>query len=502
MSKRSIWAIIILMSAALIGVIAIQIYWINFSINLSEKKFDSNVFAALSKVAERLEYMEKEAASQDLLSQGEGGILGNLDREQLNKIGTNYLRLDYFSGTPVLKDSLVKQEYRNKQLNWELNDVLRLLGQKPIAERIDPKALDMLLNIELENRDITSEYNYGVYSRDSESFVLVNNHFYIDAGNQQVSHAGVEPELNASLADSKYRVKLFPTEYGYPGELVIHFPHRTSLLWEDTWLILLGSVLFTGLILFCFSYTIYVIFRQKKVSEMKNDFINNMTHEFKTPIATINLAADSISSPLIVDKRDQVERFASIIKQENQRMLGQVEKVLQIALIDRENLELKKNTVDLHDLIRQTAENFRLQVEERGGTIEFELDANRSNIIADETHFSNVIRNLLDNANKYSPDAPNIVLRTYNVNKQVVFEVEDHGIGMDKDEKTHIFDKFYRVHTGNLHDVKGFGLGLSYVKAMVEAHSGNIEVKSEIGEGSTFVLRIPLARALEPEMTN
>ena len=224
---------------------------------------------------------------------------------------------------------------------------------------------------------------------------------------------------------------------------------------------------------------------------MKNDFINNMTHEFKTPIATISLATDSILSPKVISSQEKIQRFAGIIKQENKRMLSQVEKVLQMALIDKSGFDLSLAKVDLHSVIDKAIENANLQVQKRGGSISKEFLASQSVVEGDQTHLSNVIHNLLDNANKYSPDAPDISVRTRNVSDGVEVIVEDHGVGMTSDSRKQIFDKFYRVHTGNLHDVKGFGLGLSYVKAITDAHSGKIDVSSKLGEGSSFTLYLP-----------
>jgi two-component system phosphate regulon sensor histidine kinase PhoR len=253
----------------------------------------------------------------------------------------------------------------------------------------------------------------------------------------------------------------------------------------------LGTFLFAALILACFGYTIWVIFDQKRLSEMKTDFINNMTHEFKTPIATISLAADSIMSSRISGDPDKVARFANIIKQENKRMNNQVERVLQMAQIDRRESRLRLTRVDLHEVIHRAVENISLQVEPRGGTAKAVLEAVNPVIEGDLTHVSNMINNLLDNANKYSPQAPQITVRTRDVAEGVEVVISDQGLGLSKEARKRIFDKFYRVHTGDLHDVKGFGLGLSYVRAMIEKHHGHIDVQSELGKGSDFILFFP-----------
>ena len=224
---------------------------------------------------------------------------------------------------------------------------------------------------------------------------------------------------------------------------------------------------------------------------MKSDFINNMTHEFKTPIATISLASDSILSPNILENKDKVTRFINIIKQENKRMLSQVEKVLQMAQIEKENVELKFNPFNVHEAIQDAVINAELKVQAKGGSISTNLLAQNPVIVADGTHISSIINNLLDNAEKYTPEKPEILIATKDVKNGLEISVSDNGIGMSKDALKLIFEKFYRVHTGNVHDVKGFGLGLSYVKAMVDAHHGHVSVKSELGKGSIFTIFLP-----------
>jgi len=227
------------------------------------------------------------------------------------------------------------------------------------------------------------------------------------------------------------------------------------------------------------------------VSEIRNDFINNMTHEFKTPIATISLASDSITNANIIKDETKIRRFVGIIKSENKRMLSQVEKVLQMAQIDRKDVALKKVTVDINELAKIAAENAELKINNRGGEIELILNAKRSTVEADQTHVSNIMANLLDNAEKYTIDTPKIVIETQDDKDGVKFMISDNGVGIPKDSLKLIFDKFFRVHTGNLHDVKGFGLGLSYVKALVDAHGGRVTVRSELGKGSIFTVFLP-----------
>ncbi len=502
MNKKAIWAIIGLMSAAVIGVVWLQMDLIRTAIKVNEEEFDKNVYSALSEVAATLVYEERRQAFRVW---GNGFVTNYMERgEEMGPLP------EHSSGLPSLMRA--RGQDMLDQLLTELAGVCtcekcladpsnpyrqllafysQSLPALPLEERINPSHLQMLLSQELANKGIDTDFNYGVYSRAKKSFVLLNDHYVVEDAQPKEVLPGYR-----TIYNSRYRVHLFPEEMPSPGLLMIHFPARGSFLWRSLWLNFLGSVFFTGIILFSFGYTIYVIFRQKKLSEMKTDFINNMTHEFKTPIATISLAVDSINSPKVANDEDKVRRFAGIIRQENQRMNNQVEKVLQMALLDRKDFSLKLTRVDLHEVIRRAAENISLQVDKKGGAVHLDLQATQPSVQADLTHVSNILNNLLDNANKYSPDQPEITVSTRDVRNGVEVAVRDRGIGMSKESRKQIFDKFYRVPTGNLHDVKGFGLGLSYVKAMMLAHKGYIEVRSELGKGSKFMLFFPHQQGL------
>lgn len=466
MNKKAILAIIVLMSAALVGIALIQGYWVTRSVQLNQEKFDKDIFEALNEVAERIRRREVNNA---------------LERLPQNRDDISLLERPAFSKT---------------QLEGDINNRSNI----PLAERIDLPALEAYIRQEMNNRGIKLEYNYGVYSQMSRSFVILDDYFVFEEDLPDVVHTGI----NRGLFETPYRVELFKDDGKLiaPGILMIYFPKVNRAVWESVWQILVGSFLFTAIIMFCFAYTIQVIFRQKKLSEMRTDFINNMTHEFKTPIATISLAADSITTPMISENKEKVIRFAEIIKQENKRMLSQVEKVLQIAQIEKDELKLNYSDVIIHPLIIQAVEHINLQVERKDGRIICELNAQNDQIWGDPTHISNMIHNLLDNANKYSPEKPEIVVKTRNISQGIEIEISDNGIGISKEQRKLIFDKFYRVHTGNLHDVKGFGLGLSYVKAMVTAHKGYVDVKSEIGKGSSFTLFFPFNYKLNGDHSN
>lgn len=490
MNKKAIWIIIVLMALALLGSILLQAYWINWSIDLEEKRFDQSVFETLNRVAEKLqtlEDMQQEAALFMPELKGSG-----FSRQLIGKVDSTS-GLDRFQET----DSISLQRIEEIQSRIGQPEMRRLGLQKvaqsitppPLVERIELNRLDEFLQQQLLSHGIRAGYTYGIFSLRKNTFVIRDGHYlFEEEGDRRAS----DLISNNYLQNSPYSVHLFPADYESPGTLMIYFPSRTRVVWKSGWKTLLASIIFTSIILFCFAYTVQVIFQQKKLSEMKNDFVNNMTHEFKTPIATISLAADSISSSRVANDPEKLQRFADIIRQENKRMHGQVERVLQMAQIDRGKMQLKVGVVNMHQVIQQAIQNLTLQVESRGGEIRTELKAERPQVHGDSTHLSNIIHNLLDNANKYSPDAPQITIRTRDLSKGLEIQVSDRGIGMSKEARKHIFDKFYRVHTGNLHDVKGFGLGLSYVKAVVKAHQGEVSVKSEPGKGSTFILLLPV----------
>lgn len=472
------------MSAALIGISAVQVYWIKWSLELDAKKFDERVYTGLKKVSEYIERFDLDRQEESRLFSTQRKF-PSLDQNEFRLSMVDSLSKDKGAGSPMT--------WQRLKFQYEMLDRQRRINPPALEERIpSPQQLALFLKQQLEDLGIKLGYNYGILDNENESFVIINDKYSVTFGSD--IKASVQ-DLSSSLGTSQYQVALFPTDPdGSPGKLLIHFPNRRSWLWESVWEIISISGLMVLLILLCFSYTIWVIFRQKKLSEIKNDFINNMTHEFKTPIATISLASDSISNPMVVGDPEKVNRFVNIIRQENKRMLNQVEKVLQMALIDKKDFQLSITEVDIHEIIGIAVRNFSLIVEKRGGEIILDLGADRHTIQGDPTHISNMIHNLLDNANKYSPDAPDITVSTRNVPNGIQVTVTDKGVGLSKEARKHIFERFYRVHTGNLHDVKGFGLGLSYVKSMITAHNGHVDVKSEPGKGSSFILNFPFTQ--------
>jgi len=360
----------------------------------------------------------------------------------------------------------------------------------PLESRLDPAMLDTILRQELADRGLKGDYTYGIFSKQRRNFIIIDGNYVVgDQGPIDLVDQVVD---QGSINNSKFAVELFDDiALSPPGLLTIHFPSQSSIVMGPVWLTIMLSGLLLSVVLGCFAYSIFIIFRQKKLSTMKNDFISNMTHEFKTPIATISLAADSITNPKVIGSEEKLERFAGIIRQENNRMHRQVEKVLQAAQIDRKEFKLKPVDVNVNELLAEAVTNMGLQVEKLEGSIETEVEAANPVVIADRTHLSNILHNLMDNAIKYSEGAPFITVRTEDTKTGVKVSVSDNGIGMTKEDQRQIFEKFFRVHTGNRHDVKGFGLGLSYVKAIIDAHGGKVEVDSTLGEGSTFIIEFP-----------
>lgn len=345
------------------------------------------------------------------------------------------------------------------------------------VQKIDNSLINDILTEELENQNIPISFEFGILR---DSTFLKNDSTVTDS---------------LHLLHSEYKINLYPNDIFQKNlKLSVYFPGRENFIYRSINWLLVASFLFSLIILITFGLSIFFIIRQKKISEMKSDFINNMTHEFKTPIATISVATDSIVNEKVLNDPGQIRYFAGMIKKENTRMNRQVEDILTIARLDKKEFDFHWEPVNVHELIEDAVQSIILQVEKRGGMIETNLNAMNSVVITDKTHFSNVIYNLLDNANKYSLGQPEITVKTVNKTNGVVISVEDKGIGMTRTVQGKIFERFYRQTSGNIHNVKGFGLGLSYAKAVVEANRGTISVQSEPGKGSKFDLFLPFVR--------
>lgn len=345
----------------------------------------------------------------------------------------------------------------------------------PLSQRVNTAMMDTLVSTELQRHGISLPFNFRVVSANSN--VLL----YAKAG------------MGSFDGDNSYSTMLFPKEFTHDaGMLSISFPGKERYL-VQTMNVMMGSSLALLIVMVgCFAYTILTIFKQKKISEMKTDFINNMTHEFKTPVATIMIASEALKDRDLVQDSSRITRLANIIYDENVRLGDHIERVLNVARIDRGELKLEFKDIEMNDLISAIADSMHLQFEKKGARVSLSLEASRAFVSGDELHLSNVIFNLIDNALKYSKDAPLIDISTTNTVRHLHILVKDHGIGMNKDQISRIFEQFYRIPTGNRHDVKGFGLGLSYVNNIVKRHHGTIKVRSEKDKGSEFEIILPL----------
>lgn len=347
----------------------------------------------------------------------------------------------------------------------------------PLNKRVSQATIDTLLNAELLNRNIRLEYNFWLKSLTHDS-ILFSKVSYVKAD--------VHPE-------NTFKTTLFSNDViRDPGMLLVNFPDKESLIFSNLSVTMASSAGLLLVLISIFSYTLYAILKQKKISEMKTDFINNMTHEFKTPVSTIMIASEALRDPEILEDKSRISRLAGIIYDENVRLGNHIERVLSIARLEKKELKLQEEEVDMNSLIAAVADSMSLQLQKKNAQLSMKLNAEMAVVKGDELHLSNVIYNLIDNANKYSLDTPEITLSTRNANNKLIIEIEDKGIGMTKEQSRRAFDQFYRVPTGNLHDVKGFGLGLNYVLDIITQIHGTIKVRSEKDKGTVFEIIIPL----------
>lgn len=335
--------------------------------------------------------------------------------------------------------------------------------------------MKMIIDTSLRKYNIKERYEYGV-----------TNIFQVPVKSSASFHTDdISNSNSVSLTPDPDRSRNPEVFHLYINE------DKNYILRKMGWMIA-ASIVFTSIIISAFALTVRTLFNQKKLSEIKSDFINNMTHELKTPLATISLAIDALTNEKVIHDSDKVRYYSSMIKDENKRMNKQVEKILQAARIEKQDIKLNLQRLNAHDIINKVADNLALQIQEKNGTLSLTLNADKHVIEADEVHFSNIIFNLLDNAIKYSNDNLHIDVSTSVANGMLAIKIKDNGIGMNRETQARVFEKFYRAHTGNIHNVKGFGLGLSYVKATVEAHHGKVTVDSTLGKGSTFIVMLPL----------
>jgi two-component system phosphate regulon sensor histidine kinase PhoR len=344
---------------------------------------------------------------------------------------------------------------------------------KPIQERVSNEMMQKLLFEELNEYGVKTPFEFNVYSNGLATKIKSERFRYEKQSTYSI------PIFIDNDGNNKY-------------QLLLTFPQKKKFLFSELIGICILSIIFTLIIVIAYSSALNQLIKQRQISEIKTDFINNMTHEFKTPIATINLALDAIKNPKVIEDKEKVLRYLQMIKDENKRMHAQVENVLRISKLEKKELDITKESTNIHEIIEDAIEHVNLIVEDRNGKITTHFDASRTSVLLNDVHFTNVIVNILDNAIKYSPEEPIIDIQTENVKEFVIVKIKDQGSGMSKAAQKRIFEKFYREHTGDLHNVKGHGLGLAYVKRIVDDHNSEIFVESEKGKGSTFIIKVPL----------
>lgn len=490
MKKSTIWTIAIVIGISFITLLFLQTKYLKEVVNMRKEQFDESVTRSLFQTARNLELAETKRGLEDRFKENINNVdsLEVAENENVEKpaLHTNIplnvtkgVFLDNLNANSVkesVRDSVRKCFINQKALlNEVVYSILYKASEKPLSERLDFRQLDSDLRAELRSNGINIDYHFYVTTSD---------------GREVYRCADYDPEGE----DQVYRQELYPNDpLAQTGLLYIHFPGMRDYLFTSV-RFMIPAIIFTLILLIIFIFTIYTLFRQKRLSEIKNDFINNMTHEFKTPISTISLAAQMLRDSSVTKSEAMLNHICGVIVDETKRLRFQVEKVLQMSMFDRQAATFKRKEVDANLLMQDTVNTFRLKVEASGGTIDTHLDADDSIVFVDEMHFTNVIFNLMDNAVKYkSPDRElHLFVSTKNESGRLVISIADNGIGIKRDDLKKIFEKFYRVHTGNRHDVKGFGLGLAYVHNVVKALGGTIHAESELGKGTKFIISLPI----------
>jgi len=547
--KRFSLIVVVFSALSMIGLLLIQYYWTRNTIRSSESNFERSVQEAMSKVIYQTEKMEiaqrikgryksigkgtdlfntVDSINQLLFREFDKMIADSLINDSIINITKERISIEISQdkyGQPVTKidtsyivyekskrdfqefaddfshqggiegnvlhgghgdenmvdmnvDSLMQEFDKFLKRTFIVSDIFEdmfnLTHFLPIEERLNVERLDSMIKLELNAKGIELEYEFGIFSAFKKELVYEKTGKYSD-----------------ELMSDGQSFQLFPSDFfSVPNYLVVYFPKRKSFLLKQMQFTLILSFVLISLIITIFSYVLISFIRQKRLSEERNDFINNMTHEFKTPISTISLACEAMKDSHVNQDASMRDTYVDIIRKENKRLATMAEKILQTAIIDHGQLKLKKDIVDAKKSITEVIDTIALQLEQRQGSIHtFFLAANHT-IAADKVHFTNIIYNLLDNAIKFSKETPEIIIKTFNERNNLIIEVIDKGIGISKNEQRRVFEKLYRVSSGNVHDVKGFGLGLSYVKAIVELHKGSIGLESEPGKGSSFKISL------------
>lgn len=518
MKKRTIWVISTIMGLSFLVLLFLQLKYFQEMADMKKEQFDESVNRALNQASRNLEYnetwrylqkdvneTERRAYIQDSIGTRSGKPDGTLQQSHqfsvTGKDGTMYsafelktitvkpsqmpkgmiLQNDKNSLSEASKSlqEIVKNRYiyQKALLDEVVYSILYSASDKPLKERINFKLLDQDLKSELMNNGINIPYHFRVTTQDGREVYRCSDY----------SEKGEEYTYSQVLFRNDPASKM--------GVVKVHFPDMNSYIFSSV-RFMTPAIVFTFILLITFIFTIVVVFRQKRYTEIKNDFMNNMTHELKTPIASISLAAQMLNDKSLTKSESMINHLGGVIQEETKRLRFLVEKVLQMSMFDRKKTVFKKKELDLNEMVESIAHSFSLRVEHTGGRIYTDIGAVDSTIYVDEVHFQNAIFNLMDNAVKYGkPDQPlDIYMSTWNDDQHLYLSIRDTGLGIKKENLKKVFEKFYRVHTGNVHDVKGFGLGLAYVKQIVELHDGEISVDSEYRKGTKFTIKLPVIK--------
>ncbi len=457
---------------ATIGLMMIQVYWIRDAIKLKQAIFFKDVNQAITKVVfdlGRIRLEERVKKQRAFIEENQSSLqlYDSISQEMVY----NYKNIS--SQTDI--DKFIQSSNMANRIRDELT--FNYNQRDPGNFYYSNKSLiESMIKTALKEKDINTTFEFGIYSPTTNSMILQKTGKYPDE------------LLNESLIFDLIVLGSMPK---YSNELLIYFPNEKKFIISQLWILLAVSVILFFVIIISFSFSIYTIFRQKRLSIMKNDFVNNMTHEFKTPISTIALACEALKDKDIQKTESLYDNYVGIISEENGRLGLMSEQILQTAIIDKGQLRLIKAANNMHDIINVAVGSKKMAVESKNGKIEVQLKANHFEVLGDNIHLTNVIINLLDNAIKYCIQEPDIIINTINSENSILIRVIDNGIGISKSNRKKIFEKLYRVPTGNIHNFKGFGLGLSYVKAIVDQHEGEVTVDSEPGKGSTFTVKLP-----------
>ena len=514
MKKKTIWTIAVIMGLSFILLLFLQLTYIREMANMKKEQFDESVNRALYQASRNLElnetlrYLEKDVRETERKENNQGNSSAGAQKDAADSSsrrtansfrGSNYLtfRMKMKMDNPVKMPKamiLINDKNSNNAASRSLQEIVknRYVYQKALVDEV---VMNMLYSA--SDKPLKERVNFKILDQDIKAELInngVNIHYHFIVTTQDGREVYRCPDYSDEGSEFTYTQVLFRNDPSSKmGVVKVHFPDINSYIFSSI-KFMIPSVFFTLILLVTFIITLVLVFRQKRYNEIKNDFVNNMTHELKTPIASISLATQMLNDDSVTKSEKMRKHLVGVITDETKRLRFLVEKVLQMSMFDRKKSSFKKKHLDLNEMVESIANSFSLRVEHTGGKINVDIGAVDSDIYVDEVNFQNVIFNLMDNAVKYrKTDEPvDIYLKTWNDDKWLYLSVHDTGKGIKKDDLKKIFEKFYRVGTGNVHDVKGFGLGLAYVKKVVDLHDGEIKVDSEYGKGSTFTIKLPV----------